>query len=68
MLMANFLCLLGWVWKACVIPHLEHLENHPKGPYAEHAPFDFGQSNKHVVSGENTAMADLSLAVRTVKK
>lgn len=32
-----------------------------KGPYAENAPFDFGQSNKHVVSTGNTAMADLSL-------
>lgn len=47
--------------------HLEHLENHPKGPYAENAPFDFGQSSKHVVSTENTAMADLSLSSQNGK-
>lgn len=56
-----------WVWKACVIPHLEHLENHPKGPYAGNAPFDFGQSSKRVVSTENTAMADLSLSSQNGK-
>lgn len=42
-------------------------KNHPKGPYAENAPFDFGQSHKDVVSTENTAMADLSLSSQNDK-
>lgn len=43
------------------------MENHPKGPHAENAPFDFGQSSKHVVSAENIAMADLSLSSQNGK-
>lgn len=56
-----------WVWKACIIPHLEHLENHPNRPYTENAPFGFGQSNKRAASAESTAMADLSLSSQNCK-
>lgn len=74
--MATFLCLRGWrecktlKWgfrRLVLLPILSFWTVTRKGPYAENAPFDFGQNNKRAVSSENKAMADLSLSSQNCK-